>query len=117
MRTFSILALVGILSSAEAVAVHHRHHHHQADEALLDTENAPFSLPFHTTLPLSDSYKKSIKEAEEEANKLRKAYNEAQEDADEKQRLWRFKADEAKFSRGVAAKAMDELRYVAKQAK
>ena len=114
MKTICMLALAGAIQGA---SIHHRHHHHQVDDALLDVEGAPFSLPFHTTLPLSDTYKKSIAEAEKEANKLRKDYNEAQEEADEKQRTWRFKADEAKFARGIAAKAMDELRYVAKQAK
>ena len=115
MKTICMLALAGVINAA---SLSHRHHHiHQADETLLDTEGAPFSLPFHTTLPLSDTYKKSIGEAEKEANKLRKEYNESQEEADEKQRTWRFKADEARFSRGIAAKAMDELRYVAKQAK
>ena len=79
MRTFFLVAM------ASAASITHKHHHHDVD--LVDLESSPYSLPFHTSLPLSDAYKKSIKEAEDEANTLRKEYNDAQEKADEKQRL------------------------------
>ena len=80
-------------------------------------QDAPFSLPFHSTVPISDGYKKSIAEAETEATELRKLWNEASEKADEKERLYVFKAGEAKYARTQLAKSMDELRYAAKQAK